>query len=136
MEYMFLPLRRYADFSGRSRRQEYWLFILALFGYFFVSFLMLGFLAESAGDAEGIFVTGLTLVLMVSYLALVVPLLAVQVRRLHDQDRSGWLILLNFVPYVGWLILLVLMFIDGTPGPNRYGTDPKGRGETLANIFS
>jgi uncharacterized membrane protein YhaH (DUF805 family) len=51
----------------------------------------------------------------------------VQVRRLHDQDKSGWLILLSFIPYIGGLILLVLMLIDGTPGANRYGPDPKGR---------
>jgi uncharacterized membrane protein YhaH (DUF805 family) len=59
-------------------------------------------------------------------LATFIPSLAVQVRRFHDQDLTGWLVLLGFIPYVGGLIVLVFMCIDGTRGPNKYGPDPKG----------
>ena len=58
-------------------------------------------------------------------LATVIPALAVTVRRFHDQDKSGWLILLQFIPYVGWLIVFIFMLLDGTRGPNRFGDDPK-----------
>ena len=75
----------------------------------------------------GIFVLG--------YLAIFIPMLAVQVRRFHDQDLSGWFILLGFIPYLGGLIMLVFMCIDGTPGPNRFGPDPKGRGEGYSDVF-
>jgi uncharacterized membrane protein YhaH (DUF805 family) len=60
------------------------------------------------------------------FLASFIPSLAVQVRRFHDQDLTGWLVLLGFIPYVGGLIVLVFMCIDGKRGPNKYGPDPKG----------
>ncbi len=58
-------------------------------------------------------------------LAFVVPLVAVQVRRFHDQDKSGWFVLLNLIPYIGVLVVLVFMLLDGTAGDNRFGPDPK-----------
>ncbi|MEE4200185.1 MAG: DUF805 domain-containing protein [Erythrobacter sp.] len=58
-------------------------------------------------------------------LALIVPGLAVQVRRFHDQDKTGWLVLLGFIPIIGGLIVLVFMLLPGTDGPNRFGPDPK-----------
>lgn len=61
-------------------------------------------------------------------LATFIPNIAVAVRRFHDQGQSGWMYLLSMIPYVGGIILLVFMCIDGTPGPNQYGPDPKGRG--------
>jgi len=66
------------------------------------------------------------LIICVVALALFIPSLAVTVRRFHDQDKSGWYILLGFIPYVGSLILLVFMCLDGTRGENRFGPDPKG----------
>lgn len=68
-------------------------------------------------------------------LGLLIPSLAVQVRRFHDQDKSGWFWLLNFVPYVGGIIVLVFMCLEGTKGPNRFGPDPK-EVENLSDIFS
>ena len=53
-----------------------------------------------------------------------------QVRRFHDQDKSGWFVLLGFIPIVGGLIVLVFMLLEGTKGPNRFGPDPKGAGDT------
>jgi uncharacterized membrane protein YhaH (DUF805 family) len=141
MEWMFLPLRRYADFSGRSRRLEYWLFSLFVL-FFLVGTALIGGMAgvmtadngiESSGS--GIFPAFSFLAIIIGFFALLIPMIAVTVRRLHDQDKSGWFILVYFVPYVGGLILMVLMFIDGTAGPNRFGPDPKGRGDTLADVF-
>jgi uncharacterized membrane protein YhaH (DUF805 family) len=62
--------------------------------------------------------------LVIYALAILVPSLAVQVRRFHDQDKSGWFILLGFIPAVGGLIVLVFMCLPGTPGSNQYGPDP------------
>jgi uncharacterized membrane protein YhaH (DUF805 family) len=61
-------------------------------------------------------------------LGIIVPSIAVQVRRFHDQDKSGWFVLLGFIPFVGGLIVLVFMCLEGTRGPNQYGPDPKGAG--------
>jgi uncharacterized membrane protein YhaH (DUF805 family) len=129
MHWMVLPYRRYFDFAGRSRRMEYWMFVLfqllvsavigALFGSpeyvrqgLYASFT--NSLSTAGGLIENIF--GL-----VSF----IPGLAVAVRRLHDQDRTGWLLLLVLIPLFGWFAVLVLMCLDGTPGPNRFGPDPK-----------
>lgn len=68
------------------------------------------------------------------FLGSLIPSIAVTVRRFHDQDKSGWFYLLSFIPYVGGLIALVFMLIEGTRGPNRFGPDPKDPGS--ANVFS
>lgn len=68
-------------------------------------------------------------------LASLIPAIAVQVRRFHDQDRSGWFVLLNFIPYIGGIVVLVFMCLEGTKGPNRYGPDPKGD-DAQPNVFS
>lgn len=115
-----LPLKRYADFTGRSSRKEFWMFQLA--------FLAIGIVALVGGvdlfaGTGGL--GGLALIFTwVALLALIVPLLAVQVRRFHDQDRSGWLVALNLLPYVGSLVVYILMLVEGTRGDNRYGPNP------------
>lgn len=131
MEWMLLPLKRYADFSGRSRRKEYWLFTLATVVAYFVLFaILMGTINFETGEGSvfsGIF--GLMFVLFA--FALLVPTLAVQVRRFHDQDKSGWLVLLNLIPYLGSLIVLVMMCLEGTAAENAYGPDPKGSDRAL-----
>ena len=133
-----MPLRRYFDFSGRSRRMEYWMFVVfqVLVALALVFLMVLGSAAGGAGGLGGepgsLGAIGIVL-LIVFWLAMVIPTIAVTVRRLHDQNLSGWFYLLNFVP-VANLVLLVFMFIDGTPGENRFGPDPKGRG--AYNTFS
>ncbi|MEQ5788675.1 DUF805 domain-containing protein [Erythrobacter sp. NFXS35] len=120
MEYMLMPLKRYADFQGRSRRKEYWLFLLAVV----IAVIIVGVieavlgLSGLVGDAYG----PLSLLLIV---AIIIPSLAVQVRRFHDQDKSGWFVLIGFIPFVGSLIVFVFMCLPGTDGPNRFGPDPK-----------
>jgi uncharacterized membrane protein YhaH (DUF805 family) len=132
MGYMLMPLRRYADFTGRSQRQEYWMFAL-------LQFLLLAssvVLSVVVGMNTEIGDWALT-PLFVVFLATFLPALAVQIRRFHDQDRSGWMMLLALIPYVGGLVVLVFMCFDGTPGDNRFGPDPKGRGsEKLVEIFN
>ncbi len=144
MEWMLLPLKRYADFTGRSQRQEYWLFLLFYYLLFLAAIVLLfaltGFSEMNAASGKGPpppgFFIGILLILLL-YLALYIPLLAVKARRFHDQDLSGWFVLLGFIPYLGGLITFIFMCIDGTAGPNRFGPDPKGRGGSMhAEIFA
>ena len=129
MEWALMPLKRYADFTGRSRRKEYWYFtaflliMMIVVGYVF-SFLfgaaLFGAPAAFRSAFGGMFVlTGLIILIFL------IPSIAVQVRRFHDQDKSGWFVLLGLIPYAGPFIVLVFMCLDGTPGPNGYGEDPK-----------
>lgn len=126
MEWMLMPLKRYADFSGRSRRKEYWMFVLGLlilYAIVAVPFALMG----APGDGNpGLFGGIGGLLIVVVALGLFIPSLAVQVRRFHDQDKSGWFVLLSLIPFVGGLIVLVFMCLEGTRGPNRFGADPKG----------
>ncbi len=141
MEMMLLPFKRYADFSGRSRRKEYWMWTLLQMIVVMVLYAMImlgvpwaeiaaraqadqmGVLYTGAEPVPGIgFYIGITL-LLVWILATFIPSLAVTIRRLHDQDKSGWFYLLSFVPF-GGLVLLVFFCLEGTRGPNQYGPDP------------
>lgn len=140
MHWMILPLKRYADFSGRSRRTEYWMFALFTLAVYIVGLVLMlaGGFDLSAIQNETIpagpgpvFYLGAALLGIFS-LGIVIPSIAVNVRRLHDRDMSGWwylgFIVLSNVPLVGILVVigyLVLMFLPGTPGPNRFGEDPK-----------
>jgi len=135
MDWMLLPLRRYADFSGRSRRKEYWMFALGQVIVFAILAFLAGFGAvlSSSSDAPAGPLGWLGMVLLVlAILILIVPSIAVQVRRFHDQDKSGWLVLLSLIPYAGGIIIIVFMCLEGTRGENRYGPDPKAMGATSA----
>jgi uncharacterized membrane protein YhaH (DUF805 family) len=141
MDWMLMPLRRYADFSGRSRRKEYWMFTLFILLVYAVlgTLIAMGGVFSSMGDPGAtpqIGVLGWLGIGLLGIFALgiFIPALAVIVRRLHDQDKSGWFILLQFIPYIGGIVLLVFMCIDGTKGENRFGPDPKG--ENIADVFS
>lgn len=112
--WMTLALRNYADFQGRARRKEYWMFTLLV--------TLATVLAVILGGAESS-VGGLLLLVIV--LGGLIPGLAVTVRRLHDLGLSGWLVLIGLLPYVGGLVLLILMLLDGKPGTNQYGPNPK-----------
>jgi uncharacterized membrane protein YhaH (DUF805 family) len=121
MEWMTLPLKRYADFSGRSRRKEYWMFILGVIIVAVVIGIIEGILGinQMVGGVYGPLTTLL-------FVAVLIPGIAVQVRRFHDQDKSGWFVLLGLIPLLGGIIVLVFMCLEGTNGPNRFGADPKG----------
>jgi uncharacterized membrane protein YhaH (DUF805 family) len=127
MEWMFMPYRRYADFQGRSCRREFWMFtLLSIIIAFGAVAVMLagGVAAAGSGETGGplFWIGGIAIIIW--GLASFIPSLAVQVRRFHDQDRSGWMILLGFIPYVGSIIVIIFMCLEGTRGPNRYGPDP------------
>lgn len=118
MDWMLMPLRRYADFSGRSRRTEFWMWVLFQFliGFVFIILMMLlGGAALMSGDVGGAMAAGgIVVILYVLYilvgLAFFIPNLAVTIRRLHDTDRSGWWIMLFWGPY---LVMLASTFLIG-----------------------
>lgn len=132
-EWMLLPLRRYFEFSGRSRPREYWLYALFLLLCMIVIGIVERLLGLGSGE-EWLYRNGFNLRAGASHqggvltglfaLATLIPSIAVSVRRLHDSDRSGWWLLLAFIPLIGQIWLLVLMIIGGTRGPNRFGPDP------------
>jgi uncharacterized membrane protein YhaH (DUF805 family) len=102
-------LERFAKFDGRAGRAEFWYFVLANVIVYFALLI----LAQ---------ISGLFLVLYFLYgLAMIVPSIAVAIRRLHDTDKTGWLLLVGLIPLVGFIILLVFYIQEGTAGPNQYG---------------
>jgi uncharacterized membrane protein YhaH (DUF805 family) len=124
MNLMFEPLRRYADFNGRARRSEYWLFWLFTLILELVVSVIIGI---TGGDPMSMNLGLGGILFCIIVLGLFVPSLAVLFRRLHDTDRSAWWILIACLPLIGALVLLVFTLLDGTPGPNRFGPDPKAR---------
>ena len=141
MEWMLMPLRRYADFSGRSRRKEYWMFVLfqvIVFSALAILAVIFGGLGEYSSGGE--LPAGALLfigILVLFALAIFIPSLAVQIRRLHDIDKSGWWILLGLIPivnYIGSFVLLVFYCLDGTKGENRFGPDPK-MDQNVGDVF-
>jgi uncharacterized membrane protein YhaH (DUF805 family) len=127
MNWYLQALKKYADFSGRARRREYWGFVLfniIISVVLTVCDVVLG--TYSAAASIGI-LTG------IYALALLIPGIAVSVRRLHDTGRSGWWLLIVLVPLIGAIVLLIFMLIDSQPGQNAYGSSPKGVEPTVAN---
>jgi len=167
MGWMIMPLRRYADFRGRSQRVELWMWVLFCFLITIALVTldnMLGLggthqIGRTAGTAAGNFSYGVYatagLLTWIFWLLVLIPHLAVQVRRLHDSDRSGWWVLMPFAPFLvtllvlligaasrsitmmligglffllsfgGVIALIVLYCLEGTRGVNRYGPDPR-----------
>ncbi|MFN7400405.1 MAG: DUF805 domain-containing protein [Sandaracinobacter sp.] len=137
MSLMFEPLKKYATFRGRARRTEYWLwqlFLILVFGVLTAwLFAQAGPIPPGATPEEISAILeakpGTTLpalLIAIASLGLFLPTFAVSVRRLHDSDKSGWWLLLNLTA-IGGLVLFIFYLLDGTPGPNRHGADPKGR---------
>jgi uncharacterized membrane protein YhaH (DUF805 family) len=105
---------KYVDFQGRAIRPEYWYWVLFVVVVAII-LQILGAIILGAQSGAGGILTGLF------YLVTFLPGLGVSVRRLHDTDRSGWWILIAFVPIIGGLVLLYFMVQPGTQGPNRFG---------------
>ncbi|MCL2593057.1 MAG: DUF805 domain-containing protein [Defluviitaleaceae bacterium] len=132
MKWFFIVLKKYAVFTGRARRKEFWMFtlfciilgvVLMILDRIFGTTFNLD--KESTGDyLFSIFVGGGWLDSIFN-LAVFVPGLAVSFRRLHDIGKSGWWNLLAFVPIIGWIILLVWNCRDSQPDENKYGVNPK-----------
>jgi len=106
-------LNQYAGFSGRARRSEFW--------FFYLAYVLAVVVATIVGTVIKFPYLGILVVL-----ALVVPMLAVEIRRLHDTGRSGWFIFIGVIPLIGPIILLVFLVQDSQPQPNQYGPSPKG----------
>jgi uncharacterized membrane protein YhaH (DUF805 family) len=126
-EYLNVMRNNYANFSGRARRREFWMFSL-INGLILIALELLMFASGgfSQGDSAPSPLFYIVLVLIIVYaLAIMVPTLAVGVRRLHDADLSGWYMLLNLVPALS-LIGIVLHCLDSKPGTNKWGANPKG----------
>lgn len=118
--YWFLKvLKQYADFEGRARRKEYWIF--ALFNMIFgITAIVLDMLLEISFTESGY-----GPIYLLYMLAMLIPGLAVAVRRLHDVGKSGAMILVGFIPFAGAIWLLILFLRDSNPGENQYGPNPK-----------
>jgi len=166
MEWMLMPLKRYAEFSGRSRRKEFWMYTLGvviLYVVMIVLFMVVGGSAllsmgsNPAGMAGAVMSMGaFGVIFLLVWLALLLPTIAVTIRRLHDTDRSGWWLgalfglailmqvatrlssafyMILALAYLALaIVLLVIYCLEGTKGPNRFGDDPKGAGS--AEVFA
>lgn len=127
MEWFLKVMRQYADFRGRARRTEYWMFglFVGLIGLVFYAILLGGIFANSS-----VLMTLGGLLYGLFCLAVLIPALAVGVRRLHDVGKSGWMMLVGLIPFVGGIWLLVLYCTDSQYGENQWGPNPKGFGNS------
>lgn len=154
MEWATLPLKKYAEFTGRSRRKEYWMYILLL-----IVLMVVATLIERMLGLTGMVGPYGPLTALIA-LGTLVPSIAVGIRRLHDTNRSGWWLLILYAPaiismllpmlgiinlslamilsivsLIGLIVLIVFFVMEGTKGPNQYGPDPKaGEGATAGAV--
>ena len=119
MNWYLEVLKKYAVFEGRARRKEYWFFILF---NVFIS-MALGIIDRLTGNVNP--ETGLGILSGIYALGVLIPGLAVSVRRLHDTGRSGWWLLITFIPVLGAIVFFFFMVFDSDPGSNEYGPSPK-----------
>jgi uncharacterized membrane protein YhaH (DUF805 family) len=119
MNWYLKVLRQYSDFNGRARRTEYWMYVLFNFIFFIVAAIIDNIAGTTiAGLPYGLFY-------FLYALAVIIPGLAVSVRRLHDVGKSGWMILIALIPIIGAIWLFVLMVTEGNQNDNQYGQNPK-----------
>jgi uncharacterized membrane protein YhaH (DUF805 family) len=135
MKWFIKCLRHYADFSGRARRREYWMFALFTMISVIPYSILMALLIQIARamsvplDME----TAPLITALPFYALLMLPGLAVAIRRLHDTGKSGWMLLVALIPIVGGIWLLILMCTEGQRGDNRFGADPKATPETFTD---
>lgn len=124
MDWYLKVLKQYAEFNGRARRKEYWMFFLVS--------------AIISWSIQGIaFATGINAISYIASIygfAVFLPSIGVLVRRLHDVEKSGWFAFIILIPLVGIIWLIVLLATEGTQGPNKYGADPKNPTNELDEI--
>ena len=128
MDYFISALKNYATFTGRARRSEYWFFTLFYFIFLVLAVILDNLLGITIED------TGIGPLYFISILAMIIPGLAVTVRRLHDVGKSGWFYFIVLIPIIGSIWLLVLMVSDGMLGRNQYGPNPKGIGNEVVQF--
>jgi uncharacterized membrane protein YhaH (DUF805 family) len=119
MKWYLKVMKQYADFNGRARRTEFWMFMLFNIIFMTIAIVLDNVIGTNFGELPyGFFY-------LIYALAILIPGLAVEVRRLHDTGRSGWWILISLVPLIGAIWLLVLLVLDSEPEANEYGPNPK-----------
>jgi len=128
--YKKVAFDNYANFEGRARRSEYWYFVLFHLIIIYVSSFIIGIISSIIG-ATGYL---LYFIILLYVLVMLVPSLAVGVRRLHDTDKSGWIYLIGLIPLVGAILLLIFFATESTPGRNQYGDNPKEEPDTESDI--
>lgn len=129
MEWYLKVVRdNYANFEGRARRKEYWMFALINTIIIIPLYIFSIYLIAEHNSFIGI------IIYCIYSLAILIPSLAVLVRRLHDIGKSGWMMLISFIPVIGGIWLLVLLVMDGDNGSNIYGPNPKGGIEEISQI--
>jgi len=119
MDWYLAVLKKYAVFNGRARRKEYWMFFLFNLIFSFILGFVDGFL-------------GTVFIGTIYGLVVLIPGIAVTVRRLHDIGRTGWWVLIGLIPLIGLIVLIIFAATDGNEGSNEYGPNPKEPGETFA----
>lgn len=124
MKWYVKVLKQYADFSGRARRKEFWMFTLINTIIWAVPYTLA--FTMLSNNPESAFATILFAIVGLYGLGVFIPSLAVTVRRLHDTDRSGWWILIGLIPVIGFIVLLVFYVQNSQAGSNQYGENPKG----------
>ncbi|MFK5973041.1 MAG: DUF805 domain-containing protein [Flavobacteriaceae bacterium] len=129
MNWYIKVIKQYADFKGRARRREYWMF--ALFNIIVIMALLLvaGMIGSATDSVELV-----SIPIMIYYVAIILPSIAVAVRRLHDINKSGWYYLVSLIPLIGGIWLLVLLCTEGERGDNQYGSNPKDPSNELNEI--
>jgi uncharacterized membrane protein YhaH (DUF805 family) len=115
-------VEKYADFEGRAPRAEYWWFALGEFILLAIAMIVDSIVGTDFGGL------GYGFVYCAVALALLIPAIAVGVRRLHDTNRSGWWLLIALIPFIGAIVLIVFLVSEGTAGENDYGHNPYGIG--------
>jgi len=119
MNWWLTAMKKYAVFNGRARRKEYWMFTLFNVIFSIVAIVLDNILGTASEDL------GYGLIYGLFGLAIIIPTLAITVRRLHDIGKSGWWILISLIPIIGGIWLFVLTVTDSQPGDNQYGANPK-----------
>jgi uncharacterized membrane protein YhaH (DUF805 family) len=126
MNWYLEVLKKYAVFQGRAHRTEYWMF--TLFNVLItIALLIIGAILGLSGDG------GSNILSSLYGLAVLLPGLAVAVRRLHDTDRSGWWLLIGLIPLIGAIVLLIFLVQDSQPNGNQYGPNPKQESTAVAS---
>lgn len=133
MKWFIKCLKNYATFRERARRKEYWMFVLV----FTIILFVLGLLLSLANpetfydtnsmntDEPDLIESLLSMLFSLFFLLMILPSIAVAVRRLHDTGRSGWWYFINFIPFIGPIILTIFLIFDSEPNENKYGANPK-----------
>jgi uncharacterized membrane protein YhaH (DUF805 family) len=117
MDWYLGVLKKYAEFNGRARRKEYWMFVL----FNIIISVVLSIIDRVIGNPE----MGLGILGTLYALAVLLPSLAVGARRLHDTGRSGWWLLIGLIPCIGFIVLIIFTVEDSQAGDNQYGPNPK-----------